>query len=109
MVTFCIIEDLENNGIMYEIDRYRGNSLWLADDTNLIANSLENMKTNIEVLRTSARKYGLEINEGKSKIIQIRGTQHPKEICNFEVVKEVKYLGIKVAKGKIKQQAEISK
>ena len=25
MVTFCIIEDLENNGIMYEIDRYRGN------------------------------------------------------------------------------------
>ena len=61
----------------------------------LIANSIENMKTNIEVLRNSAREYGLEINEGKSKIVQIR-SQKPKEICSFEVVNEVKYLGVKL-------------
>ena len=62
MVTFCIIEDLENKGVIYKVDRYEGNSLWLADDTTLIENSIENMKTNIEVLRNSVREYELEIN-----------------------------------------------
>ena len=65
MVTFCIIEDLEEKGVMYDVDRYKGNSLWLADDTTLIANSIENMKINIEVLKASARQYGLEISEKK--------------------------------------------
>ena len=95
MVT-CIIEDLENKGVLYKVDRYEGNSLWLADDTTLIVNSIENMKTNIEVLRNSAREYGLDIKEGKSKIVQVRGSQKPREICSFEVVNEVKYLGMKL-------------
>ena len=95
MVSFCIIEDLKNQGVIYELGKYKGNSLWLANDTTLVANNNENMKTNIAILRSSARKYGLEINEGKSKIIQVRGRQKPREICNFEVVKDVKYLGIK--------------
>ena len=78
MVSFCIIEDLKNQGVIYELGKYKGNSLWLANDTTLVANNNENMKTNIAILRSSARKYGLEINEGKSKIILVRGRQKPK-------------------------------
>ena len=72
MVTICIIEDLANYGVTYEIDKYKGNSLWLTDNTTIIANSIESLETNIETLKTSARQYGLEINEDKTKIKQTR-------------------------------------
>ena len=51
MVTFSIIEELENKGKMYDVDRYKGNSLWIADDATLIARSIEDMKTNVNILR----------------------------------------------------------
>ena len=38
-----------------------------------IANSVDNLKKNIEILRNSARKKGHEISEEKSKIIGVRG------------------------------------
>ena len=94
MVTFCIIEELEEQGTMYEIDRYKGNSLWLADDTTVIVNSIESLKTNMEIQKTSTKKFGLEINENKSKVMQVRGTEKPKEIGNFKVVDTIKYLGV---------------
>ena len=67
MVTFCIIEDLKEKGTMYEVDRYKGNTLWIADDTTLIADSVQNMERNIEVIRNSAREYGLVISKKKAK------------------------------------------
>ena len=51
MVTFSIIEELENKGKMYEVDRYKGNSMWIADDATLIAGSKEELETNINILR----------------------------------------------------------
>ena len=39
MVTFKIIEELRNKGIRYQIDKYDGNSVWLADDSTLIASN----------------------------------------------------------------------
>ena len=83
-------------GKKYEIDKYKGNSLWIADDATLIAGSKEDMEHNINILRNSALEYGLEISEEKSKVLQIRGREKPEKVGNFEVVKEVKYLGIKV-------------
>ena len=94
MVTFSIIEELENKGKMYEVDRYKGNSLWIADDATLIAGSIENMETNIDLVRKTAKEYGLEISKEKSKVIQIRGSEKPKTIGGFEVVRKVKYLGV---------------
>ena len=44
LITYNIIEELEEKGIMYEVADYKGNSVWLADDTTLIANSKENME-----------------------------------------------------------------
>ena len=36
MVTFKIIEELRSKGIRYQIDKYDGNSVWLADDYILL-------------------------------------------------------------------------
>ena len=43
MVTFNIIEKLENEGDIYEVETFAGNSIWLADDVTLIANSEESL------------------------------------------------------------------
>ena len=96
MVTFCIIEDLEKQGRKYEIDRYKGNSLWIADDAILITGSTEDLEHNINILKQSALQYGLEICEEKSKVLQVRRKEKPRMVGNFEVVEEVKYLGVKV-------------
>ena len=54
------------------------------------------MEHNINILKNSALQYGLEISEEKSKVLQVRGRERPEKVGNFEVVKEVKYLGVKV-------------
>ena len=76
MVIFCIIEDLQKNGKMYGIREYEGNSLWLADDATLIANSRENVKKNIKALIKSGGTYGLNLKKLKTKIIQVRGKKN---------------------------------
>ena len=96
MVTFCIIEDLLKNGKLYGIREYEGNSLWLADDATLIASSKEEVEENIKALIISGRKYGLNLNKLKTKIIQIRGRKELKTIDEYEVEEEVQYLGIKI-------------
>ena len=84
MVTFTIIEDLEEKGRKYEIDKYKGNSLWIADDATLIAGSKEDMEYNINILRDSALEYGLEISQEKSKVLQVRGREIPEYVGNIE-------------------------
>ena len=69
---------------------FRGNSIWLADDVTLIANSEESLKKNIKILEKAGKKHGLIINEEKSKVVHIRGTEQHKQIGNFEVVNSVK-------------------
>ena len=73
MVTFCIIEELQKNGKLYGIREYEGNSLWLADDATLMANSRENVEENIKALIIAGGTYGLNLNKLKTKIIQVIG------------------------------------
>ena len=94
MITFKIIEELREKGVKYQVDKYNGNSVWLADDSTLIAGSKRNMQTNIRILKNKALEYGLKMNDNKSKIIQVRGTEKTKKIEGLEVVETVKYLGV---------------
>ena len=73
MVTFCIIEELLKNGKLYGIREYEGNSLWLADDATLIANSKENVEEIIKALIIAGGTYSLNLNKLKTKIILVRG------------------------------------
>ena len=94
MVTFKIIEELRNKEKRYQIDRYDGNSVWLADDSTLIASNIKDMETNINILKNTAKGYGLRVNENKSKVLQVRGTERARRIGGLEVVEKVRYLGV---------------
>ena len=82
----------------YKIGAYEGNSLWLADDAVLIANSEETLLKAFEVLEIEGKKNGLELSEEKTKILKIRGTEDGKQthIGRFKIEKETKYLGIQL-------------
>ena len=94
LVTFKIIEELRSKGARYQIDKYDGNSVWLADDSTLIAGNIKDMETNINILKNTAKGYGLRVNENKSKILQVRGTERARRIGGLEVVEKVRYLGV---------------
>ena len=86
MVTFTIIEELNKSVAAYETGAYKGNSLWLADDAVLIANSEATLEKALNVLEIEGEKNGLEFNEEKTRI-------HPVPCyyasCKFNVNKNI--------------------
>ena len=96
MVTFTMIDDLRTLAEKYKIGKFVDNSLWLADDATLIADSIPNLQKLLEVLKYTGETNGLQINLDKTKIMKIRGPEIEEKIGEMEVVKETKYLGIKI-------------
>ena len=47
MVTFTMIDDLRNLAEKYKIGKFVDNSLWLADDATLIADSIPNLQKTV--------------------------------------------------------------
>ena len=95
MVTFKIIDELRSKK-KYSVGKFNDNSLWLADDATLIADSMETLRELLDCLSTAGGKYGLEINEKKTKIMKVRGPDDFIPIGKYEMVTETKYLGITV-------------
>merc|ERR1711895_274870 len=60
LVTFKVIEELRKEK-MYKIGKYEDNSLWLADDATLIAESLPILEQLLNCLNVAGREYGLEM------------------------------------------------
>ena len=91
MVTFTIIEKLNSELEAYGIGEYKGNSLWLADNTVLIADSEETLLKAFEVLEEEGRKNGLELSEEKTKILKIRGPEIEGQthIGKFKLIKKL--------------------
>ena len=56
MVTFTMIDDLRNLAEQYKIGKFMDNSLWLADDATLIADSIPNLEKLLEVLKKTGEK-----------------------------------------------------
>ena len=95
MVTFKIIDELRSKK-KYKVGKFNDNSLWLADDATLIADSMDTLRELLNCLSTAGAKYGLEINEKKTKIMRVRGPDDYSQIGNYDMVTETKYLGITV-------------
>ena len=95
MVTFKIIDELRKKK-KYKVGKFNDNSLWLADDATLIADSMETLKELLDCLSIAGGKYGLEINEKKTKIMKVRGPDDYNHIGRYDMVTETKYLGITV-------------
>ena len=80
-------------------------SIFFADDSILLAKTLEVARRNLKIVAEVSRAFGLEINESKSKILIYRkGRQKKedriKEVEGIEVVESVKYLGIEISDGR---------
>merc|ERR1712179_486654 len=105
LVTFTMIEDLRTKADKYKIGKFEDNSLWLADDATLIADSIPNLQKLLEILKQTGGKNGLQINKETTKVMKIRGPSIEDYVEDIEVVKETKYLGIKVG-GKYRNSFE---
>merc|ERR1711905_82535 len=67
MVTFTMIEDLRKLAKKYKIREFVDNSLWLADDATLIADSLPNLLKLLEALEKNRGIKGPKKKLGKAK------------------------------------------
>ena len=108
IITYIIINELEEKGKGIEIDDIILLALFYADDSLLISNSVENAKHNLKILIEISERFGLRVNETKCKILifdftkkRKRGcepdeNEDTKEIEGIEVVETLKYLGITI-------------
>ena len=109
LITYEIMKELEREGEKFNIDDINMNSIFFADDSLTIANSIEATKKNLEVIKNISKKFGLIVNENKSKIMifkkgtsgkkgaeENKAEEEIKEIEGIEVVRSMKYLGIEI-------------
>ena len=84
--------------------------LGYADDLEIVSRSIRDLRDTFTKLETAARKMGLQINEEKTKYMEITKNQSNNDHLDaghhrFQRVKEFKYLGVKVTDdGKIEQE-----
>ncbi|KAL3287523.1 hypothetical protein HHI36_001992 [Cryptolaemus montrouzieri] len=97
----------ETRGIT--IDGVRLNHLRFADDIVLISDDAEDLCTMLEELYEAALTYGLEMNQGKTKVISPENLRI--SIGNHEIENVTKYiyLGHKIVQGRANQTSEISR
>ena len=116
IITYEIIKELEEKGRGFTVDNITLESLFFADDSFILADSIEDATHNLNILIEASKKFGLKINREKCNVIVFNDKENTiKEIENIKVVDKIKYLGIvidnkkdlfKTQKGIIKEQAE---
>ena len=96
LITYMIIEELNNRGSGYKDDIININSLYFADDGLLLANSIEEAAVNLKIIIQISRHFGLEINKAKSNVMIFNMKEQPDNIEDIEVVNKITYLGIEI-------------
>lgn len=96
LITYKILEDLEENGKGFEDKNFKLNALFFADDGLLLTNSYEDAQHNIDLLIRSSKECGLDINKDKCKIIIFNMKNKPEKIREINVTTEIKYLGVTI-------------
>ena len=106
IITYIILNELEEKGKGFEIENILLLALFFADDSLLIADSIENARHNLKILIEASKKFGLNVNEAKCKILIFKGekkkrdtnieAEEIKEIEGIEIVESLKYLGVNI-------------
>ena len=94
LVTYEIMNRLEQEGAKYEVDNINLNSIFYADDSILIAKTIENASRNLKILIEVSASFGLHINKDKSNIMVFNNKINIEEIDGIRVVNKIKYLGL---------------
>ena len=71
-------------------------ALFFADDSILIAETMEDAEQNIQVLIEASEKYGLNINREKCQILIYNNKENIQEIKGIKVEESIKYLGVTI-------------
>ena len=66
------------------------NSLFFADDSLTMADSIEKARKNLKILTEISESYGLKINKEKSKILLYNSKENIKEIEGIQVTDKIK-------------------
>ena len=94
MITYRIMDEIEQKGEGYYIEDIKINSIFYADDALILNNDMQDVRKNLKVLKETSLKYGLEINTEKSKMIVFNKKEKVDEIYNIKEVDQINYLGI---------------
>ena len=96
MITYRIMEEIERlcKGVIMEDKKI--NSLFYADDGLILADNKEEAEKNINIVSKISKKYGLEINIDKSKVIIFNKKENIEKIGNIKVENSFEYLGIQI-------------
>ena len=104
------MKELEEKGEIFTIDDININSIFFADDSITIARSMEVAKRILGIIKNISKKFGLIVNEEKSKILIFKkrnnkniGMEERNEEINelkgIEVVRSIKYQGMEINDG----------
>ena len=99
LVTYVIIKKLEEEGEPFYLEGLDLSSLFFADDNLLAAASIRQIVKNLKVVKEISSKFGLVINEAKSKALVYKWNDAEKateEIEGIKIVKRMKYLGLEI-------------
>ena len=96
LITFKIIEALRRKLEGVRVGDVRLRCLFFADDGLILARSVREAEEGIRELKRVAGKYGLEMNNMKSKVLMYNAEAEVETIEGIAVVDEVRYLGVTV-------------
>ena len=96
LITYMIMNELDQKGRGYKDENFALKSLFFADDALLLSHSLEEARENLEIITNTSREFGLEINREKSNILIFNMKEQPDELMGIQVVQSIKYLGIEI-------------
>ena len=88
------MEEIERGCKGINIGDCKINSLFYADDGMILLDDLAEGIHSIKVLKETSRKYGLEINNDKSKIIIFNKKIDLEEVEGIKIENSFEYLGI---------------
>ncbi|CAL4141520.1 unnamed protein product, partial [Meganyctiphanes norvegica] len=93
------MRELDEKGEDFVVEDIRMNSLFFADDSLILARTVESAREKIKIIAEISKHFGLHINEEKSKALIYGSRGHKevaKEIEGIKVVKSLKYLGLEI-------------
>ena len=109
IVTYYIIDKIKENNTGYSDDEIQIQCLFYADDAVILAQERSQLEKMIVTLEKAADECGLKLNREKCKILKFNGRDEEANIKGLELVKEIKYLGIKITNNRMWYKEQVKR
>ena len=95
-----IIISLQRSGLGFRNDCVYVPALFFADDGVIFGNSVREVERMIDVLVSKTAEIGMKVNKNKCNVLVFNRKMNVRSIKGMNVVKDVKYLGVRVSSTK---------